>query len=245
MRLKAIAARRSSHNILLEATYQPQGSSRDSHCIDSTDPKKLIGLKAFDLDRILDDLDPTFLSADDGGNDDAKTDPNHAHGHGHGHAATGAASTAATKDHGHGHGHATAAAAAAAAATGTAATEKHGHGHDHTGEGCTHPSHARVANVRRRKQLHDMKVTSVGFTVDKPLNLGQLQQWISFLMQSEGKNVSVRVVVTCLTTSYGTWTRGWRKACFLSSCFVLFCLVLSCFALTFAVVFQSFTATKE
>lgn len=149
------------------------------------DPKKLIGLQAFNLDRVLDDLDPSFLSADDGGNDDARTDPKHAHGHGH---AAASASTATKEEakgehaHGHGHGHAAASAA------------KQGHGHDHTGEDCTHASHAKEQStkripLKRRKQLHDMEVTSIGFTVDEPLNLGHLRQWITYMMQTEGQNL--------------------------------------------------------
>ena len=34
--------------------------------------------------------------------------------------------------------------------------------------------------------MHDMEVTSIGFTVDKPLNLGHLQEWIGALLQKDG-----------------------------------------------------------
>jgi len=143
------------------------------------DPKLLIGIDKFNLERAV-DFDPDFL----------KEEEAHSHSHGHGHGHSEEKKEVEGHGHGHGHGH----------SEEKKEVEGHGHGHGHDNcedEKCEHESHAHghdhdsKAKKRKREFRHDMHVSSVGITLKEGehMNLGGLQNWIGELLQQKGSEL--------------------------------------------------------
>jgi len=140
----------------------------------------IMGIQAFSLDKILDEVDRGFLEGEDG---HTHGDGGDGHGHG-GHNAADAAHGAGHEcsddcdhhgggggghgDHGDGHGA--------------------GHGSGGHDEGCT-DADCNHASHKTKKHQHDYRVSSVGFNVDGEMQKDKLDSFISWLMQEKGPDL--------------------------------------------------------
>ncbi|XRB14215.1 COBW domain-containing protein [Pseudoscourfieldia marina] len=155
---------------------------------------KLLGLSAFDLNRIV-DLMPTFL-------DDATSDDHeHSHGHGHGHEHDAHCEDEhCGHEHGHGHEH-----DMDCKDEHCEHEHEHGHGHGHghehdpecKDEHCEHEHEHGHGNghdhepkhKHAKHHHHDDSVTSVGILADGSLDQMKLNKWLSNLLQEKGNDI--------------------------------------------------------
>lgn len=133
----------------------------------------ILGIKAFSLDKVLDQVNDGFLDAEEEhGHSHGGHGGGHDGGHdgGHGHECTDSDCTHGAGDHGTGHGHGG------------------GHGHEEacSAEGCDHPSHG---TSRKPKHQHDYRVSSVGLVRDAEMQKDKLDSFISWLMQEKGPDL--------------------------------------------------------
>lgn len=132
----------------------------------------ILGIKAFSLDKVLDQVNDGFLDANE---EHGHSHGGHVGGHdgGHGHDCGDADCTHDSHGaggHGSGHGHGG------------------GHGHEEAcgEEGCDHPSHSQG---KKPKHQHDYRVSSVGLVRDAEMRKDKLDSFISWLMQEKGPDL--------------------------------------------------------
>jgi len=135
----------------------------------------LLGIQAFSLDKILQQVNSGFLEEEE------------AHGHGHG---------GHEEDHGHAHGgHGDDCSGCDDPAHGGHGSheghgghEAHGHAEACDKAACDHPAHSEP-NKGRRKHVHDYRVTSVGIIRDQEVQQDKLDSFISWLIQKKGPDL--------------------------------------------------------
>mmetsp|Transcript_10131 Transcript_10131/g.30017 ORF Transcript_10131/g.30017 Transcript_10131/m.30017 type:complete len:539 (+) Transcript_10131:103-1719(+) len=135
----------------------------------------LLGIRAFSLDKVLEQVNEGFLESDEhghshGGHGNAHEEGHGGHGGGHGdchdEGCTDAAHGGGHGGHGQGHGQA-----------------HGGHGGDHGDchdEGCDDSSH------KKKGHVHDYRVTSVGIERDSQVSKDKLDVFIGWLMKEYG-----------------------------------------------------------
>ncbi|KAG1668150.1 hypothetical protein FOA52_005142 [Chlamydomonas sp. UWO 241] len=128
------------------------------------DLDKIVGIKAFNLDRLLED-DPDFLDEGEHVHAHDKHAPAHdehahvhdEHAHAHGHCDDASHVHDDKCGHGHGHDH--------------AHGDQHAHGHSHL------------------DHKHDDRVTSVGFQMEGSCDMAKLNAWLSKLLNERGPDL--------------------------------------------------------
>lgn len=134
----------------------------------------IIGIQAFSLDKILMQVNEGFLDEEEAHEHGHEHGGGHDHNEGHGHNCSEEgcddSSHGHGTEHGAGHGH-----------------ENSGHGHeDCHDDGCDHPSHK---TSKKKKHVHDYRVSSVGITTDHELHKDKLDRFIGWLMQEKGPDL--------------------------------------------------------
>jgi len=132
----------------------------------------LLGIKAFSLDQVLEQVNEGFLEEEEHGNGHGHESPGNGQGHEDYSSDSAGCDDPAHGDHGGGHegGHG------------------HGHGHDEACEsdGYGHSSHG----MKKKKQhQHDYRVSSVGIERDSEVARDKLDGFISWLMQEKGPDL--------------------------------------------------------
>mmetsp|Transcript_852 Transcript_852/g.1666 ORF Transcript_852/g.1666 Transcript_852/m.1666 type:complete len:529 (+) Transcript_852:73-1659(+) len=121
----------------------------------------ILGIQAFSLDKVLLQVNDGFLDEEEHGHG------GHGHDHSHGHDCSGCDDPS----HGGGHGH----------QAGHYAGHEASHGHDEDCKDCDHESHR-----KKKRHVHDYRVSSVGIESDKELQKDKLDSFISWLIQTKG-----------------------------------------------------------
>lgn len=137
------------------------------------DVNQIVGIRSFDLSKIVSDLDPEFMEA-------MKEEDATAHG-------DHKCDDKCDKEKGHHHDH----------TCGESCDHDHAHDRDHKcGESCDHDhahdhdhKHAGGGHGKAKKHNHDQRVSSVGVVVEGEINADRLDEWWRTLMETKAKSI--------------------------------------------------------
>jgi len=179
------------------------------------DIKKIMNIRAFELERILKTVDAEFLETNnhhdhdhddhDCGGEDSCGHHSHGHGHGHGHGQKEGHGHGHKKEDSHGHGH------KKEDGHGHGHKKEDGHGHGHKKEDGHGHGHKKEdghghghkeedghdhghkkkehKHAERRKSRHSSKVNSVAIVKKGDIDYDVLVDWLTEMLQEEGQNI--------------------------------------------------------
>eukprot|EP00793_Prasinoderma_coloniale_P000977 PRCOL_00007067-RA len=144
------------------------------------DLDKILGIKRFDLNRIVADVDEHFVEADEHSHSDSDHSHSHDHSHGDDH----------DKEDSHDHGHG----------------DSHGNGHG-KGEEDKDPTHdhKRHKHGHAHGHKHDSEVSSVGITLAGEMDMNLLNQWLGKLLQEKGADIYRSKGILAIKDSPDKW----------------------------------------